>query len=149
MTFAEDAEIRFTQIISENRNNMFHNLDRSHKGEPMVIKYLWHLNKSVSPKEIADSLQLSSARIAAILGNLEKKDEIIRNISPQDRRKIEVSLTAKGKKQAQMNFQHIRQKIIAVFNQMGETETDQFVCSIEAFLLAANKVEKEEGRGHF
>lgn len=143
MTFAEEAETKFTQLLTEHRNNMFHRLASSHRGEPMVIKFLWLSDRAVSPKEIACKLGLSTARIAAILGNLEKKGEIRRDISPEDRRRISVYLTEKGKKEAQQNFQRGQQKMVAVFDCMGKEEAEQFIRSVEKFLIAIQKVEKE------
>ncbi len=50
------------------------------------------------PSDIARYTTTSTARIATILNNLEDKKMITREISREDRRKILVGITDKGKK---------------------------------------------------
>lgn len=48
------------------------------------------------PGHIARELELSPSRLSRVLDALEQRNLIIRNISPEDRRNIAVSLTATG-----------------------------------------------------
>lgn len=60
-----------------------------------VLYCLW-VDKKKSPKEIADTLHLETSTISGILERMEKKDLILRNISREDRRYIEIVLTDKA-----------------------------------------------------
>ena len=60
-----------------------------------VLYCLWENDKK-SPKEIAERLKLENSTISGILERMEKKDLIIRMISKEDRRFIQIMLTEKG-----------------------------------------------------
>ncbi|MBP1040706.1 transcriptional regulator [Vagococcus sp. BWB3-3] len=146
MAFAEEAERELIRLMVENRHGAFSKIEKSHQGETMVMKFLDILEKPTSPKHIAESLNLSSARIAVLLGSLEKKGQIVRNMDPNDRRRINVTLTECGKKQANTEKKKMSDKVIAVFNQMGEEDTKKFVELITKFIDYSHKLPvKEEG----
>lgn len=74
MTFAEDAERELMQLMVQNRHGAFSKIEKSSKGANIVIKVLDRLGEPTNPKHLADTLNLSTARIAAVLGNLESAD---------------------------------------------------------------------------
>lgn len=145
MTFAEEAEQELMRLMIQNRNSAFSRLEKSNQGESMMIKFLDHANQPTSPKQLADALNLSSARIAVVLGNLEKKGQIIRKIDQEDRRRINVTLTEAGKKVAKIQKKQMRDKMIRIFEQMGEQDTEQFIGLIAKFVDYSQKINLEEG----
>lgn len=146
MTFAEEAERELVRLMVENRHGAFSKIEKSHQGEIMVIKFLNLLKEPTSPKHLAESLNLSSARIAALLGSLEKKGQIARHMDPNDRRRIHVTLTPCGKKAVNADKKEMHDKIIKIFNQMGEEDTAKFMELITKFVNYSRKLsEKEEG----
>ena len=62
-----------------------------------VLKCIWQLDLH-NPKEIAEYLSIENSTISGILDRMEKKDLIVRNIDPDDRRFIRIDLTETGKK---------------------------------------------------
>ncbi len=60
-----------------------------------VLYCLWDQD-NISPKQIAERLRLENSTISGILERMEKKELIQRNISPADRRHIQVCLREKG-----------------------------------------------------
>lgn len=62
-----------------------------------VLYCLWDEDNR-NPKEIAERLRLENSTVSGILERMEKKDLIQRNISPTDRRHIQVCLREKGAK---------------------------------------------------
>jgi DNA-binding MarR family transcriptional regulator len=146
MSFAEEAEQELIRLMVENRNSAFSKFEKSNQGENIVIKFLYRHGKPTSPKHLAESLNLSSARIAVVLGSLEKKGQIVRNIDPNDRRRINVTLTECGKEAAKREKKQMRDKIVQIFKQMGEEDTKQFLELIAKFVDYAQKISlKEEG----
>src|SRR5699024_8836642 len=119
MTFAEEAEQKLTQMMVKNRHGAFSKIEKSSKGANIVINVLDRLGEPTNPKHLAETLNLSTARIAAVLGNLEKRGLIIRTMDADDRRRINVSLTESGKKVAKAEKQERRNKVVRVFEMMG------------------------------
>lgn len=68
------------------------------QGELRTLYYLDSLGgKDAQPSEISDVLHVSRARTTATLASLRNKGYIEMNISPTDRRKMQVRMTASGK----------------------------------------------------
>ncbi|MFD2305377.1 MarR family winged helix-turn-helix transcriptional regulator [Enterococcus termitis] len=146
MSFAEEAEQELIRLMVENRNSAFSRFEKSNQGESMVIKFLYKYGEPTSPKHLADSLNLSSARIAVVLGSLEKKGLIERNMDENDRRRINVTLTESGKKAAKHEKKQMRDKIVQIFKMMGEDDTVLFIELVAKFVDCAQKISlKEEG----
>lgn len=55
-------------------------------------------NSSLSQKEIAELIFKDNASVTRIIELMVKKDYLIRNINPLDRRKFNLEITSKGKK---------------------------------------------------
>ena len=143
MTFAEDAERELMELMVKNRHGAFSKIEKSSKGATIVIKVLARLGEPTNPKYLAETLNLSTARIAAVLGNLEKRGLIIRTMDPDDRRRINVSLTESGKKVAKVEKQEMRNKIIRVFELMGEEDTKKYLELTAKFVDYSQKLTME------
>ena len=63
------------------------------QGGAFILQYIYMSKREVLPSEISNEMSISTARIAAALGNLESKGLITRQIDKSDRRRILVSLT--------------------------------------------------------
>lgn len=148
MSYAEQAEAKFTRLIVENRHGPFSKYEKSNRGEDIVVKFVWNSDEPISPKLIAQHLHLSSARVAAILGSLEKKGLIVRNMSATDRRRITVTLTEKGQAEAQAKVQRMKKRMIKVFEEMGEEDTEQFIQLMTKFMEIAKKLPPEKEGSH-
>jgi len=62
-----------------------------------VLNCIWKEN-ATSPKQIAELLMLENSTVSGVLERMEKKMLIVRNISKEDRRYIQVELTELGKR---------------------------------------------------
>ena len=143
MTFAEDAERELMQLMVQNRHGAFSKIEMSSKGANIVFKVLDRLGEPTNPKHLADTLNLSTARIAAVLGNLEKRGLISRTMDPDDRRRINVSLTESGKKVAKAEKQEMRNKIVRVFELMGEEDKKKYLELTAKFVDYSQKLSME------
>ncbi|GAA2906552.1 winged helix DNA-binding protein [Enterococcus pseudoavium] len=144
MTFAEEAERELMQLMVENRHGAFSKMEKSNKGANIVIKVLDRLGEPTNPKHLAETLNLSTARIAAVLGNLEKRGLIIRTMDADDRRRINVRLTESGKKVAAAEKLDMRNKIIRVFEMMGEEDTKKYLELTARFVGYSKQLSEEE-----
>ena len=78
----------FSQMVSE-----------TIKGEGFILGYLYH-NSSAQPGDISRMMQASTAYVAKLLRGMEEKGLIFRRKDPEDKRKILIGLTDKGRDEA-------------------------------------------------
>ena len=71
------------------------------QGENFVLSYLALQQQYALPSNISKEMNVSTARVTATLNKLEKKGLITRKISTDDRRKVKVEITEKGRKRAE------------------------------------------------
>lgn len=102
-------------------------LDRSMQGECFVIQYIAHQKGSVVPSEISNIMEISSARVAAALNNLERKGMVTRDIDPDDRRRVLVNLTPKGEKMAKVQNQKLYERTVRMLSLLGEEDAKAYV----------------------
>ncbi len=86
-----------------------------------VLYCLWDKD-NISPKEIAERLRLENSTVSGILERMEKKELIQRNISPTDRRHIQVCLCEKGKKLENDVIKTVEEVNIDVMSRYTEDE---------------------------
>ena len=91
------------------------------KGMLPVLKLLCDSTEEVTPKDIEDKLNITSARTARVLNQLTEKNYISRIKSKIDKRKTIVVLTEEGKKTAL----HHRQMFISYIDLMLKDITDE------------------------
>lgn len=102
-------------------------MSRSVHGETFVLEYIHMRKGDVIPSEISSQMGISSARIAATLGNLEKKNLIIRKIDQNDRRRILVTLTSQGKEAAEKQHAEVIGNVIHMLESLGEYDAQECV----------------------
>ena len=73
--------------------------------------------------ELSTLLELSTARIAAMLNNLERKGAITRARDEVDRRRVVVHLTAQGREEVQTSYDAAVVCLAEVYRRMGEDDT--------------------------
>ena len=86
-----------------------------------------HCQDAVIPKEISNAVGVSPARVAAVLGNLENKGLITREIDANDRRKIIVKMTLKGQNVLEKNKQEFLHKTATLLSLLGEYDAKEYV----------------------
>lgn len=102
-------------------------IGHSMKGEAFLLLYLLQKGSGASPGELGKAIQTSTARVAAILNSLERKNQIIRKSDEQDKRKILVELTPDGKKKAEQCRQVPLHMVCQMMEQLGEEDAVQML----------------------
>ncbi len=97
MDYRELALEFMKKMFALNKARPQRQFQESMQGETVVLQYLSDHEDSVLPSEISAFMGISSARIAATLNSLEKKEFITRRIDLSDRRRILVEITPKGR----------------------------------------------------
>lgn len=107
-------------------------LNDSHQGEIMVLQMLLKISVTepdlvINAGLIGSNLGFTNARTTAILTSLEKKDLIKREINPDNRRQIIVTLTNLGIYTAQKRKEILLQSVTALLEQLGETDAVEYI----------------------
>ena len=109
-------------------------------GEERVLTYLYSVQDHVLPGQLTEELQLSTGRIANILKQLEAKGFIERDRRDRDKRRVEVSLTDKGKQFAAEKYQENEQSHRMLIQMLGAEETKEFLRISEKIFQIGRKM---------
>lgn len=127
LTYVDMAITAFQEIMSNRQKDMLENINKPNKGELFVLQFLALRNTNVLPSELSAALQASTARISALLGALEKKGQIARDIDKSNRRNILVTITEAGRNRVEAEMEEIKSTLTLVFTDMGEVDTGEFL----------------------
>lgn len=110
-----------------NKAKLFSNLQINFKGENFLLAHLFESGGESAPGKLAEFLNVSAARIAAMLRSLEGKGLVERVVDKKDRRCVTVKITESGihlvgKLRAEMHT-HASDMI----DKLGEEDCTEFV----------------------
>ncbi|MEA5015046.1 MAG: transcriptional regulator [Candidatus Limiplasma sp.] len=138
--YVQKAITAFHEIMSNNQRDMLDNINRGNKGELFVLQFLsMRGDGPVLPSELSTALQASTARISALLGALEKKGQIERDIDRSNRRNILVTITEAGRSRVDAEMQEMQQHMSRIFAEMGEADTVEFIRLMRIFFELGQK----------
>ncbi len=103
-------------------------LNDSVQGQTYVVCYLSDGDKTVT--ELANLINVSTARMAVIVNSLEKQGKVERLKDPTDKRITKVHLTSKGNETIDCVRDFLREKVEKAINVLGEEEFDRFVMDL-------------------
>lgn len=125
--YVREAIATFDEIMALNQKGALEKLNRVNKGELFVLHHLASRQDQVLPTELGAALKSSNARISALLGVLEKKGLVERDIDTSDRRNVLVSITPLGRERIATEMGHMRTCLAKVFTAMGAEDTLLFL----------------------
>lgn len=97
------------------------------KGELYVLNYLDKHGGTAYPKDISREMQVSTARIAAILGQMERKGWIERTSDTEDTRQVIVSLTQIGAEFLLSKEEEIIDSVVSMLETLGEVDSRELL----------------------
>ena len=101
-------------------------INEAFRGEAFILDYIAE-HEGVLPSQIGHEMEVSSARIASALNNLEKKGMITRQIDRHDRRKILIELTGEGREAADRHRQAMLRYITQMLRMLGEDDAREYI----------------------
>lgn len=146
MDYNQLADAFLTMLFTLKKAETHKSIDESMRGARFVLRYLYQQKKPVLPSEICQYMKISSARVAATLNNLEKKELITRKIDPKDRRQILVELTPKGEKTSRGHEQAILHKTAHMLRALGEHDANELIRIVQK--LTEHLVQKQSTLHH-
>ena len=102
-------------------------LNNAVHGEAFALQYIALHDDVAVPSDIENAMSVSSARIATILGRLEKRGWITRRIDPQDRRRVILKLTESGEERAKKSEQELLALVQRILEHLGEEDAKNYV----------------------
>lgn len=121
------AEDLFETMMKSAPKPWVKNLEEVSHGEKAVLGYLIFKKNNVSAGELSEEFQVSTARIAAVLKMLEKKEHIERRPSEEDGRKIVVSVTDEGRKMILAKREKMIENLTSLVEELGEEDTLEYI----------------------
>ena len=120
-------------------------LSSNMRGMPMVMRALLVAKAPMSPSELARAAGVTDARIANILRTLEQKGLVTRTPAEHDRRRVEVSVTEKGREVSRRHFDEALVMVEDFLREMGEQDARDFV-RVVGRVRDVMATRREEGR---
>jgi DNA-binding MarR family transcriptional regulator len=114
------------RTVMETRMGFIGHLDKFARGEVCALTYLARTDGTQLPSELSVALGCSTARVATLLGSLEKRGLIVREIDPSDRRQILVTITDAGRARARAAALEIRERTATILSALGERDAAEF-----------------------
>lgn len=134
----EEITKRIIDKISYRKHNIHHS-DRRGEGHRTIIYYLASRGGSALSGEISNDVGISTPRLAYILKELESDGIVERNVQAEDKRKVCVTLTAKGKEKINRHHRNNKEKIRKVLDKLKIEDME----ALERILAVLEEVEKE------
>lgn len=102
------------------------------------LRLLGHLldQGGLSNAELADRLYVTRPSVSALLERLERGGFIRREVSPNDRRGIQIWLEPKGIEVQENLREEIRDYVAGLFESLSEAEVEEFSASVQKFVLS-------------
>ena len=105
-------------------------IDKFLEGEGAVLMYLYHAEEGEYPSRLSTFLDVSRARITSIINALKAKDYVEIENNEDDRRKVKVIITDKGRTYLESK----RKAFDKLFNELllgiGDEDIDEVIHSI-------------------
>ena len=109
------------------RHSQQKKVDEAMQGEAFVLLYAKMKGDSILPSEVSTEMNISSARIAAVLNSLENKGLVTRSIDPDDRRRVLVDLTQDGKALGEQYYHMVLGLTARMLAILGEQDAVELV----------------------
>lgn len=118
----------------------------TYSGEGLILSYLCHNNEEATPAELSVALEVSTARIAALLNKMEARGLIQRKKHQRDRKSTTVCLLSEGRNVYEQRQTQFRHSVREFFETLGEEDAKKFVELQEkmAAFMSEKKTELEE-----
>lgn len=127
MSTQEDAREMLHKLRACRSKSFFSKIDESQKGIGFVLVYLQEADHEVIAGELARELNVSTARIAALLRKMEKGKLIIRSHSSVDARQTVVEITQAGIEYVDRMKEQILLKMELLLEKVGKEDMEEFI----------------------
>lgn len=128
MNYKKEAE-RFMSFMPRLKSGPHENVQRLSKGEFFTLLNL--KDQAMTGSELAKKAQISTARMTAIINGLEKKGYVRRLADGNDRRRIQLEITAEGQQQVKEIYNESVKCTEQYLKFLGEEDTAHLIRIME------------------
>lgn len=118
-------------VLTGRRNNYIFGFDENSVGK--MLNILSSTKEELHPTDLCKILGVTTPRITIILNSMEEKGLIERKMASEDRRKITVVLTAKGKRAIKARNQKNYEFFEKVYEKLGPEDAEALYRSMQAY----------------
>lgn len=127
MNISEDAKEYLDRLHSCIPSFFYNEIDATRRGFGFVLNYLEQADKEVYAGDLSKKLNVSTARIAALLKKMEQNGLITRNPSPEDARRTLVEITPTGIDLINEMRSHALRKIELLLNKVSKEDMETYI----------------------
>ena len=127
MSSREDAREMLHKLRSCRSKSFLNKIDGSQEGIGFVLCYLQEADHEVIAGDLARELNVSTARIAAMLRKMEKNGLISRYRSPVDARQTVVEITQAGRACVDKMKEQILTRMELLLEKVGKEDIEEFI----------------------
>lgn len=127
MDSRQEAQEFLCKLHSCWAKSFFGKVDESQKGIGFVLVYLEGAKQEVIAGDLARELNVSTARIAALLKTMEKNGLIIRYHSSSDARQTVVEITQAGIDYVNKMKEQVLEKVELLLEKVGRKDMEEFI----------------------
>jgi DNA-binding MarR family transcriptional regulator len=120
-------------------NNNDHADDFCNKNQIMAIMVIGKA-ESITPTALSKFINMEKGSLTTLVDSLEKKDYVQRFSDPSDRRKILLSLTAKGIKQMRIIEAQSQTVFAAMITNLDSSEIDEMYIGLKSLTKILKKI---------
>ena len=110
------------------------------RGEYGVLRYLMLAQNKVSAGVLTEQLHVVPGRMTDILNSLESKGLIRRYRDEEDKRRVNVCITDKGKKDAQEKRSYISREYHGMYQILGKENTEELIRLLKIVLAYSGEM---------
>lgn len=139
MATEEEVE-HFLQLMYEvHPQHSFKEVDKTSEGLGAVLHFLSRTEGSVTSGQIAQAMQVSTARMAVLLKKLEGKGLIIREPGVNDARTTVVHLSADGQEKVETMRKEIHAFVHQLIDAIGMERLEEFAAVSKEIIVVAKR----------
>ena len=112
------------------------------KGELFALSFINKRGTMVLPSEISTAMNVSTARIAVLLSQLEGRGLIVRTADTADRRRVNVSITLAGVQRLEERREEIFNRMLHLVKQLGEEDAQDYLRITRRIIALSESINK-------
>lgn len=119
MASREQIQTLLGALKAASPSQMLQSIDAGAAGMRAILLYLADAQENVTASRISDYMKVSTARVTVLLQKLEAKGLIEKERDPQDNRRVQVALSARGREVALQMQEQVNARVEAMIDQIG------------------------------
>lgn len=127
MSTREDAKTFLVKLCSCMPRSCSNKLAATQRGYGFILDYLEQTDGEMSTRDFAEKLNVSPARITALLNKMEKNGFITRRTSSKDARRITIEITPAGIAFVDNMREQTLSKVEQLLNRLSKEDIETYI----------------------